>query len=292
MGLSDCLVLTRGCNPRLKLCDPRSNLYLTILKDMSSIFIFIFGLAVGSFLNVVICRLRTKEKILLSRSRCPQCGVVLKWYELIPVFSFLIQKGKCCYCHKKISWQYPLVEISTGLLFLLIVNKFGLGLPITYYLLLITCFLIIIFVYDLKHYIIPDRIVFPAIGIALVNLGVRLPLWESYSQIYSQIYNSFLSAILASGFFLSLVLISRGKWMGLGDVKLTFLMGLILGWPNILLALFLSFLSGAIIGIFLIVFGQKGLKSQIPFGPFLSGATLLVLLYGNLILDKVFVWFF
>ncbi len=256
---------------------------------MFPILIFIFGLAVGSFLNVVICRLGTKEKILLSRSRCPHCGVVLKWYELIPVFSFLIQKGRCCYCHKKISWQYPLVEISTGSLFLLVVlneviiiQDSLLAFRITFNL-IIVCFLIIIFVYDLKHYLIPDRIVFPAIGIALLYSLFFVP---------NLLFSYILSAFGAAGFFLLLFLITRGKGMGLGDVKLAFLMGLILGWPNILLALFLSFLSGAVVGIFLIVLGQKGLKSQIPFGPFLSGTTLIVLLYGDLILDKVFGWFF
>jgi len=232
--------------------------------------IFIFGLAIGSFLNVVIFRLGTNESILVGRSHCPKCGAILKWYDLIPALSFLIQKGKCRYCEKKISFQYPIVEIITGFLFILILSKFGLDSLITYYLLLISCFLIVIFVYDLKNYLILDKIVFPAIIIVLF-----------YQILMGNFLNPFLSALLASGFFLSLVLISKGKWMGMGDVKFAILMGLILGWPNILLALFLSFFSGAIIGIVLILFGKKGLKSQIPFGPFLVGSTILIMLYGE-----------
>ena len=232
--------------------------------------IFIFGLAIGSFLNVVIYRLKTNESILIGRSHCPKCGAILKWYDLIPVLSFLIQKGECRYCQKKISFQYPLVEIITGLLFVLILSKFGFDLLITYYLLLITCFLIVIFVYDLRHYLILDKIVFPAIIIVLF-----------YQVFIGNFLNPFLSALLAGGFFLSLVIVSKGKWMGMGDVKFAILMGLILGWPNILLALFLSFFSGAIIGIILILFGKKGLKSQIPFGPFLVGSTILIMLYGH-----------
>lgn len=268
---------------------------------MISILTFVFGLCVGSFLNVVICRLKTKQSILFNRSHCPKCRVVLKWYDLIPVLSFLIQKGKCRYCHKKISWQYPIVEIITGLLFLVvffqffpipsrILDSFAIGTIFnTIYYFLIISFLIVIFVYDLKHYIIPDRIVYPAIIIAgIFNFSFDKLRMVSNVEPQFLIFNQFsifkfsiLSALGASAFFLALVLISKGKWMGLGDVKLAFLMGLILGWPNILLALFLSFLSGSIIGIGLIIAGKKGIKSQIPFGPFLAGSTILVLLYGH-----------
>ncbi|MBL7154899.1 MAG: prepilin peptidase [Candidatus Portnoybacteria bacterium] len=240
---------------------------------MFSVFIFLFGLSVGSFLNVVICRLKSKEPILLSRSHCPHCGTVLKWFDLIPLLSFLIQKGKCRYCGQKISPQYPLVELATGLSFLIIFNQFPI-FNLFFYLIIIS-FLIVIFVYDLKHYLIPDKIVFPAIGLTFL-----------YQFFENSFLNSLLAALLAAGFFLSLVLISKGKWMGLGDVKLVGLMGLVLGWPNICLALFLAFLSGAIVGIGLIIAGKKGLKSQIPFGPFLSANTVVVLFYGSQLIEK------
>jgi leader peptidase (prepilin peptidase)/N-methyltransferase len=139
-------------------------------------FIFIFGLCVGSFLNVVINRLETSQSIFLTRSHCPQCKAILKWFDLIPVFSFLWLRGRCRYCGQKISWQYPLVELVTGILFVLVVylespNLF-VGFPqqaeasnllVTGYWLLVICFLIIIFVYDLKYYLIPDKIIYPVI---------------------------------------------------------------------------------------------------------------------------------
>ena len=248
---------------------------------MFFIFIFILGLIIGSFLNVVICRLETKESIFFARSNCPKCRAILRWYDLIPILSFLIQKGKCRYCKKKISWQYFIIEVTTACLFLLIYYFFVLSsseqiLNLIFYLIII-CFLLIIFAYDLRHYIIPDKIVFPAIIIGLIY---RL---NSISEIGNYILSAFIPAV----FFLSLIIISKGKWMGLGDVKLAFLMGLILGWPGILIALLIAFFSGAIIGICLILFGEKGFKSQIPFGPFLSGATILVMLFGS----KLFHWF-
>ena len=250
---------------------------------MFHIFIFLFGLSVGSFLNVVICRLETKEPIISGRSHCPKCRTVLKWFDLIPLASFLIQKGKCRYCGKKISWQYPAVETTTGLLFLLIFNfqfsifkQFSIFNFQTIYYLIIVSFLIIIFVYDLKHYLIPDKIVYPAIIIA----GIFNFQFSIFNQ-FSIFKFSILSALGASLFFLSLVLISKGKWMGLGDVKLAGLMGLVLGWPNILFGLFLAFLSGALVGIGLIIVGKKTIKSQIPFGPFLAGSTILIIIFGQ-----------
>ncbi len=227
------------------------------------LFIFILGLAVGSFLNCVIYRLETGGSFLRGRSFCPHCKHFLGWPDLIPVLSFLILKGRCRYCHKKISFQYPLVEIATGLLFLLIFN-----FQFSIFNYLIAPFLVIIFVYDLKHFIIPDEVIYPAIAIAAI---CNFSAWPS--------------ALGAAAFFGAIVLISRGKWMGVGDIKLGFLMGLILGWPNILVALFLAFLIGAIIGVGLIVSGKKTLKSEVPFGPFLVTGTIISLFWGQKIIN-------
>ena len=214
----------------------------------------------------------------MTRSCCPECGAVLKWHNLIPIISFLIQRGKCQYCAKKISWQYPMVELSTGLIFLqifnfkfLIFNEFSISqfINLIYYLLIVS-FLIIIFVYDLKHYIIPDKIVYPAIIVSLISIFLNY-----------ELLNPLFSASGAGLFFFLVILLTKGKGMGMGDVKLAFLMGLILGWPNILIALLLSFFSGAIVGVSLILFRKKKMKSQIPFGPFLSGATILVIIFGS-----------
>ena len=242
--------------------------------------IFVFGLIFGSFLNCVIYRLHSGESFLKGRSYCPNCQHILSWPDLIPVFSFLILKGKCRYCHKPISLQYPLVELATGTVFLLIFWNLEFGIWDLLFRLLISCFLIIIFVYDLKHYIIPDQVIYPAIVIAFLYNIYQFTIDNQQLTI-----NNFLSAFGAAAFFLTLVLISHEKWLGWGDVKLAFLMGLFLGWPKILLALFLAFFIGAIIGIELIILGKKTLKSEIPFGPFLVSGTFLALFFGQKILD-------
>ena len=261
-----------------------SNAYLNL------IYFFILGLLAGSALNCIIYRLKTGENFWWGRSFCPKCRHVLKWYDLVPVFSFLALKGKCRYCRGKISWQYPLVEISTALIFLLIFNfsafggptagwQFYLNLIATLYLFITASLLIIIFVYDLKHYIIPDKILFPAIGIVfLYNLILNSKFL---------ILNSLFSAFGAMAFFLLIFLISKGKWMGFGDVKLAFFMGLFLGYPNVLVALFLAFFFGAIIGIGLILAKKKDFKSEVPFGPFLIIGTFLALFWG----DKLINWY-
>jgi len=241
--------------------------------------VFIFGLIVGSFLNSIIYRLPSGKSFLIQRSYCPYCKHKLSWKDLIPIFSFLILKGKCHYCKKAISWQYPLVELTTAILFLsFFIFHFS------FFIFIIACFLIIIFVYDLKHYIIPDKIIYPAIGTAFFYQFLRLVLNEVVVLGFG-ILNPLSSAILASLFFLLIVLFSRGKWMGLGDVKLAFFMGLFLGFPNILIALFLAFFIGAIIGIGLIMSGKRTLKSEVPFGPFLITGTFIALFWGQAIIN-------
>lgn len=240
-----------------------------------SLTIFIFGLVVGSFLNCVIYRLENNLSFLKGRSFCPRCKHVLAWHDLIPVVSFLWLSGRCRYCQKKISLQYPLVEISTALIFLAIFN-YQLSI-INYF---IAPFLIIIFVYDLKHYLIPDKAIYPAIAITLVYGLLRACLFGRWDLLTA----TFGAALGAAAFFLFIVLISRGRWMGVGDVKLALLMGLILGWPNILVALFFAFFSGAIMGVGLVLASKKSFSSEVPFGPFLVGGTLVAMFYGaNLI---------
>jgi len=275
---------------------------------MISVIIFLTGLAVGSFLNCVIYRLAIPR----GRSFCPFCKHRLSWQDLIPVLSFFILRGKCRYCRKKISLQYPLVEIATGLLFLLIFN-----FQFSIFNFIIACFLITIFVYDLKHFIIPDKIIFPAIIIALIfnfqfliskqfsifNYSIlsafgaaifflTIVLIFNFQFLISKqfsIFNySILSAFGAAIFFLTIVLISRGKAMGIGDIKLAFFMGLFLGFPNILVALFLAFLIGAIIGVGLILAKRKTLKSEVPFGPFLVTGIFIALFWG----EKMIGWYF
>ena len=243
--------------------------------------IFVFGLIFGSFLNCVIYRLHSGESFLKGRSYCPNCQHILSWPDLIPVFSFLILKGKCRYCHKPISLQYPLVELATGTVFLLIFWNLEFGIWDLLFRLLISCFLIIIFVYDLKHYIIPDKVIYPAIGIAFFYRLFEICLSaEALAKAENLGFG-----ILPSLFFLAIIIFSREKWLGFGDFKLAILMGLFLGWPKILVALFLAFFIGAIIGIELIILGKKTLKSEIPFGPFLVSGTFLAMFFGQKLID-------
>lgn len=245
---------------------------------------FVLGLVVGSFLNSLIYRLEKKESIVKKRSYCPFCKKSLSWFELIPLMSFIFQKGKCRKCKKKISLQYPLVELVTGIIFVLIGIYFFdptvLSIINTCYLLVVICSLIIIFVYDLKHYIIPNEVIYSIIIVSFLYIFYSLFIIHN-----SSFYYNILSAVIAGLFFLIIVLFSRGKWMGMGDAKLALFMGLILGWPDILMALFIAFLIGAIVSIILIIFKKKKFQSEIPFGPFLSLATIITIFWGNILID-------
>lgn len=248
--------------------------------------IFLFGLVAGSFLNCVIYRLEVSKSFLKGRSFCPHCKHQLNWQDLIPLLSFLILRGKCRYCQKPISFQYPFVELITGILFLCVGQVGGESFSILFNW-MITCLLIIIFVYDLRHYIIPDRVIYSAIGVAFlyrVFEALAINHWPLGFEI-SSLAIPLLSAFGAATFFLTIVLISQGRWMGVGDIKLAFLMGLILGWPNILAALFLAFFIGAIFGIALIIAGRKTLKSEVPFGPFLVVGTFIALFWGQEVIN-------
>jgi leader peptidase (prepilin peptidase) / N-methyltransferase len=258
------------------------------------IFIFVFGLIIGSFLNCIIYRLNSPEfsfkKSLAGRSFCPYCRHSLNWQDLIPLFSFLFLKGKCRYCGGSISWRYPIVEITTGFLFVFFFQKYfsidtyiSSWINIAYYW-FITSSLLIIFFYDLKHQLIPDKIVYPAIGLSFLFLFFNI--WNFGNWNFYEIISTG-TGIIPSFFFLAINLFSQGKWMGLGDFKLALLMGLVLGWPAILFALILAFYSGAIIGIAAIISGSKKMKSEIPFAPFLVAGTFATIFWQ----DEFTSWF-
>ncbi len=253
------------------------------------ILIFVFGLFVGSFLNVVICRVKSGEKFLWGRSRCPKCKKTLRWFDLIPVVSFMLLKGKCRYCQKKISIQYPFVELATGVLFAAFLWRTaslidfaespGLFLITLFYYCFFASALIIIFVYDLKHYLILDRIVFTCLFISLPAITF-MPGTSPLSAI--------IAALLGSGFLGLILLLTRGKGMGAGDVKFALLLGFMVGYPLIIVTFFLAFVTGAIVGIVLILLKIKNLKSEVPFGTFLSVAAILTLLFGR----ELLAWYF
>ncbi|PIZ00364.1 hypothetical protein COY62_03105 [bacterium (Candidatus Howlettbacteria) CG_4_10_14_0_8_um_filter_40_9] len=282
---------------------------------MFFLFIFILGLLFGSFLNVVIFWLESNagedeeiklgaknfRKHLGGRSFCPSCKHQLNSKDLIPVISWVFLKARCRFCKEKISVQYPLVELFTGLIFLTTflyfrseifsaISYWLLAVGITKLVLLLTvnCLLLIVFVYDLKHKIIPDKIIYPAIVLALSYWLLAIGANYLYGNISlaSSLY-PLLSAFGVGGFFYFLATVSDGKWMGGGDIKLVFLMGLLLGFPNILPAMFIGFISGAVVGVVLIILGKKKLQSEIPFGPFLIAGTWITLFWG----DKVVEWY-
>ncbi|MFH1840961.1 MAG: prepilin peptidase [Candidatus Shapirobacteria bacterium] len=229
------------------------------VRLMMFVLLFLFGLGVGSFLNVVIWRLNHHLSPVAGRSFCPKCRHKLSWYDNIPLLSFVLLRGRCRCCRKKISLQYPIVELATAILTLQIFFNYY-----NFYNLLLTYALIIIFVSDLRYYIIPDEVIYPLLVISLIFFP-----------------QNFLIGLASAGLFLFLVVITRQKGMGWGDVKLAGLMGLVLGWPNILTALYLAFLTGALAGVILILIKRKRFGQIIPFGPFLAGATYLALLYGE-----------
>lgn len=253
------------------------------------------GLIIGSFLNCLIWRLHTGES-LDGRSHCPKCGQQINWYDNIPVLSFLLLRGRCRYCRKKISWQYPIVELTTGLLFLIAFARifpkeaflspaypFH---PADFLVLFRDWFLIavmvIVFIYDLRWYLILDVITLPAAAVLfLTNLGIMVlegRAWPGLAYLL-------LSGIIGGSFFLLQFLVSRGRWIGGGDIRLGFLMGLALGWPGIMIALFLAYFLGSFVGLGLIASGKKEWGSKVPLGTFLSVATLAALFWGEQILN-------
>lgn len=248
--------------------------------------IFIFGILFGSFLNCFIYRLEEGKSIWRGRSHCTQCKHQLGFLDLFPILSFVCLKGRCKYCKKKISFQYPLVEFATGFLFVLVFIKyFGTifafqSLGVAAYLLLFRDFffissLIIIFVYDLKHSIIPDKITLPAIAVAFIfNILLGFPFTDLA-----------LSAIIGGGFFFLQFFLSKGKWIGAGDIRLGVLIGIMLSWPFVLAALIVSYIIGGVVSLVLLTQKKWTLKSKVPLGPFLVIGTVLTLLYGQRIIE-------
>jgi len=238
------------------------------------IFIFGFGAIIGSFLNVVIDRFNTGRG-LGGRSKCDATGKVLSWYELVPVLSYVFQGGKSLHSKTKISIQYPLVEAGTGLLFVLIFQKiwpifyrfpanFMLGLLFYFF---IFSLLVIIFTYDIKHKIIPNFFVWTLNALLLVAVLVFSP----------TLLHILAGPLVALPLFF-LWFVSKGRWLGFGDVKLALGMGWLLGVSGGFAALLVSFWIGAVVGIFILLL-KKSKNHEIPFAPFLILATALSFLY-------------
>lgn len=246
---------------------------------------FIFGLIIGSFLNVLVYRLKDAET-LLGRSFCRSCRHEIRWYDNIPLLSFVLLKGECRDCKSAISWQYPFLEILTGGLFAFAGAYFfspgdsSSWLETAWLLGIIACF-VVIAAYDLRYMEIPIILLFVSLGLTLLFLILQFhsgqPLWSS------RIGLGLFGGAAVSLFFFALVWVSRETWMGWGDVWLGFVCGMIVGLPLALFMLTLSFTLGAFVGVTGIFLKGKSLKSQVPLAPFLVVGTL-----STLFLQRIF----
>ncbi|MEI7890335.1 MAG: prepilin peptidase [bacterium] len=250
-----------------------------------TIIFLLLGLIIGSFLNAVVYRLNAVES-LMERSHCPHCKKQVRWFDNVPLFSFIVLGAKCRDCGEKISWQYPVVELLTGIMFALLGSYFFdinivSSWTLTAFYLIVFAILMIIFVYDFKYMEIPMLVLWMGVAFSLTYF-----LFADY-QIFHQTKSflelrtiaGILGAIVAAGFFFALAAYSKETWMGYGDVYLGFLVGMVVGWPNVIATLMLSFTLGALISVALIAIKSKTMKSQVPFAPFLiSGAFLVIIL--------------
>jgi len=235
----------------------------------------LFGLALGSFLNVVIARVPVGRSLVRPGSACPGCSAPLTWYDNIPVLSFMLLRGRCRSCGMRISWRYPIVETITAAVLVVAYAAFGPSVNF-----LVACVLLPVLValtaIDLDHQMIPDAITLPGIVVGLViNVVGRRISWLDCA----------IGILLGGGLFLVIILVSRGG-MGGGDLKLGAMLGAFLGWQALLVALFVAIVLGGAIGAVLLATGRRGRKDPIPFGPFLAAGGAMALFWG----ERAFGW--
>jgi prepilin signal peptidase PulO-like enzyme (type II secretory pathway) len=252
---------------------------------MAEFLLFFLGLALGSFLHVLASRYDPKRFILTretlgGRSYCLGCEKTLAWYELIPLLSFLIQRGSCRSCGAKISWSYFFVELASGLIVVLVpLAALAMGAAPVLAALWAVTFLILLLItlIDLRLQIIPDElnILLVALGLGMIFLVGPTASWVT----------NLAAAFGAALFFVLLIAITRGRGMGVGDAKFVFALGLLFGWPDTLLLIMLAFIIGAVVGLALIAAKSKNMKSALPFGPFLAFSAAMVFFFGQSIID-------
>ncbi|HHY82518.1 MAG TPA: prepilin peptidase [Clostridiales bacterium] len=238
------------------------------------IMIFLIGLLMGSFFNVCIYRIPREESIVFPPSHCTSCGTQLKWQDLVPVFSWIFLGRRCRYCNEQISFRYPLIELLTGIIYLLLFLKFGIsGTFLTY--LTLCSILIITTAIDLEHQIIPNGLVLTgfAAGVILTLTGLSTT-WK----------DALLGLLVGGGVFLIVALISelilKKEGMGGGDIKLMGMIGLLIGWKLTALSILLSIYAGGLIGGLLLLFRVKKHGDTIPYGPFIAAGTFISIFYG------------
>lgn len=235
------------------------------------------GLCVGSFLNVCIHRLPLKQSVVSPGSRCPSCGYELRWYDNIPVLSYVMLRARCRSCSRPISIQYPLVEVITALVFLAHWYAFG-PTPLLAVRLVFGCALLVLFMIDLEHQILPDVITLPGIVIG-VGVSVVLPPGPIESLIGLLLGGGLLWAIAEAWFRLRKV-----DAMGFGDVKMLAMVGAWLGWKMVILTFVLSSMMGGLVGVVLLASRRADMATRVPFGTMLAVAAMIASLYGGPIL--------
>lgn len=264
---------------------------------MAYLITFIVGAVIGSFLNVCIHRIPIGSSIVFPPSRCPQCGSRIRAIDNIPIVSYILLLGRCRDCRVSISFRYPLIECLNGILYLLILWRFGISGSGIFYMAFSSALIVITFI-DLDYQIIPDSITLPGILIGLLFASISsvwnitisanepfvlqsITLVDPYDRSQQMGFvNSLLGIATGGGIFLAIAVISRGG-MGGGDIKMMGMMGSVLGWKGVLMTTFAASLTGSVIGVLLMIFGGKGRKSKIPFGPFLALGGMISLLFGQ-----------
>lgn len=258
---------------------------------MEYFLIFYFGCIIGSFLNVVILRL-PKEEGLNGRSHCFGCGHELSWPDLFPLLSYLWLFGKCRYCKKTFSPRYFLIELLTGLLFLsafIFLKPAGLlgYLALLKYAIALSA-MVVVFMVDLEHLLIFDNVLLVAgLPILAINILTDFVGKHYFLSLSGQTMGGLFAGGLFAGIFFLLWLVSKGAWIGFGDVKLMLVLGFILGWPVTAAAWLLAYFLGTAFALPLLALGKKHLSSRLPFGCFLSVAAVLCLFYGQ----QLVVWY-
>lgn len=258
---------------------------------MSYIFIFVLGLIIGSFLNVCIYRIPQEKSIIRPSSRCPSCGVPIKFYDNIPVISYLLLRGKCRSCDTRLSMRYPLVELINAIIYVLVLHRFGSepSWVLMVYFIFVSS-LVIIFFIDIDHQIIPDGITLPGIPLAIIFGATVMPDPFAPNSLLS--WKASITGMIAGGGFYYLIgvvgkAVLKKEAMGGGDIKMMAMVGALLGWKSVILTTFIGSLLGSITGIFLILFKGSEWGSKIPFGPYLAIGAIVSLLWGQ---DILYAW--
>ncbi len=242
--------------------------------------LFLLGLCLGSFVNAWVWRTKVGRSIATGRSMCPHCKHQLAWYENLPIISYIILRGKCRNCSKPISIQYPLVELSTALLYVALylhflpAGKFDWAVMLGWC--IVSVLLIAAFVYDLRYMMLPDQFMLPAIVVATLMLGLN-----AYTYGLSSVVPQLVATAVFGGAYFALWFLSGGKYLGDGDIRLAVVMGLLLTVPQLLVAVFVAYLVGALLGVGLIATKQKKRTDPVAFGPFLILGLYVGLFFGT-----------